>query len=78
MKNLTAALLVTCLLLPAGRFLDAASSVDGLWDAIVVASGTEIPFRFEIATEGSGRAGLLLRRRSQDRIDVRAPSPTAC
>ena len=36
MKNLTAALLVTCLLLPAGRSLDAASSVDGLWDAVVV------------------------------------------
>ena len=53
MKNLTAALLVTCLLLPAGRSLDAASSVDGLWDAVIVASGTEIPFRFEIASRGS-------------------------
>jgi thiol-disulfide isomerase/thioredoxin len=53
MKNLTAALLATCLLLLAGRSLDAASSVDGLWDAVIVASGTEIPFRFEIATRGS-------------------------
>jgi len=53
MKNLTAALLVTCLLLPAGRSVDAASPVDGLWDAVIVASGTEIPFRFEIASQGS-------------------------
>ena len=56
----------------------AASSIDGLWDAIVVARGTEVPFRFEIATQGERCPGLLLRRRPEGRIDGRARSPTAC
>jgi thiol-disulfide isomerase/thioredoxin len=40
----------------AGR-AGAASSVDGLWDAVIVAGGTEVPFRFEIATKGPGGPG---------------------
>jgi len=59
MKNLTAALLVTCALLPSGRSVDAASPVDGLWDAVIVASGTNIPFRFEIASKGNDLEGFF-------------------
>ena len=28
------------------------ASLDGLWDAVIVAGGAEVPFRFEIATSG--------------------------
>jgi thiol-disulfide isomerase/thioredoxin len=35
------------------------ASLDGLWDAIVVSNGTEIPFRFEIATKGSEVQGFF-------------------
>ena len=59
MKELTAALLVALSLLPPGRSVDAASAVDGLWDAVVVANGTEIPFRFEIASKGSEIEGFF-------------------
>jgi len=41
---------------PAAR---AASSIDGLWDAMVVANGVDIPFRFEIATQGSTARGFF-------------------
>lgn len=37
----------------------AASSIDGLWDAVIVSNGTEIPFRFEIATTGSEAHGFF-------------------
>ena len=37
----------------------AAPSVDGLWDAVVVAGGTEVPFRFEIATSGGEAQGFF-------------------
>src|SRR5438445_3042945 len=37
----------------------AASGIDGLWDAIVVANGVEIPFRFEIATNGADAQGFF-------------------
>ena len=55
MKKLSlAAALLLAWSAPAFRSgVDAASPVDGLWDAVVVAGGTEIPFRFEIATTGS-------------------------
>src|SRR6266542_22148 len=59
MKELTAALLVAFSLLPLGRSADAASSVDGLWDAVVVANGVEIPFRFEIASRASEIEGFF-------------------
>src|SRR6266545_2811303 len=35
------------------------ASLDGLWDAIVVSNGTEIPFRFEIATKGPEVQGFF-------------------
>jgi hypothetical protein len=35
----------------------AASPVDGLWDAVVVSNNVEIPFRFEIATQGTTVTG---------------------
>jgi thiol-disulfide isomerase/thioredoxin len=38
---------------------DLASSIDGLWDAIVVANGTDIPFRFEISTNGAETQGFF-------------------
>lgn len=38
---------------------DRASSIDGLWDAIVVANGTDVPFRFEIATRGTEAQGFF-------------------
>jgi len=37
----------------------AASGIDGLWDATVVANGVEIPFRFEIATRGAEAQGFF-------------------
>jgi thiol-disulfide isomerase/thioredoxin len=37
----------------------AAASIDGLWDAVVVSSGAEIPFRFEIATKGTAADGFF-------------------
>ena len=37
----------------------AASRIDGLWEATVVASGAEIPFRFEIATNGTDAQGFF-------------------
>jgi thiol-disulfide isomerase/thioredoxin len=47
-------------LLPAlTPFTAAADRIDGLWDAIVVANGVEIPFRFEIATKGAGAQGFF-------------------
>jgi len=59
MKELTAALLVAFSLLPLARSADAASSVDGLWDAVVVANGVEIPFRFEIASKATDVEGFF-------------------
>ncbi len=53
---LSTALLIAATLTPAAR---AASSIDGLWDAIVVANGVEIPFRFEIATNGTAVQGFF-------------------
>src|SRR5260370_13561169 len=38
---------------------DLTSSIDGLWDAIVVANGTDIPFRFEISTNGAETQGFF-------------------
>jgi thiol-disulfide isomerase/thioredoxin len=37
----------------------AQSPVDGLWDAVVVAAGTEVPFRFEIASKGADVQGFF-------------------
>src|SRR3954449_3629822 len=53
---LVAALLVASTYLPRAR---AASRIDGLWDAIVVAGGADVPFRFEIATDGATAHGFF-------------------
>ena len=53
---LVAALLLAVTFAPSPR---AASGVDGLWDAIVVANGVEIPFRFEITTSGAEAQGFF-------------------
>jgi len=37
----------------------AASGIDGLWEAIVVANGVDVPFRFEIATSGADAQGFF-------------------
>jgi thiol-disulfide isomerase/thioredoxin len=58
----TGLLLAAALLLLAPRLTPpahAASVIDGLWDAIVVANGVEIPFRFEIATNGADAQGFF-------------------
>ena len=72
--RIRSALLLATVLLAASRLAPptrAASGIDGLWDASVVANGVEIPFRFEIATNGSRGAGIFLRGRPQGRLDVR-------
>src|SRR5229473_610100 len=53
---LAAGLLAAARLAPPAR---AASGIDGLWDAIVVANGVEVPFRFEIATNGADAQGFF-------------------
>jgi thiol-disulfide isomerase/thioredoxin len=50
------ALLVASVLAP---HANAASTVDGLWDAVIVSSGVDIPFRFEIATQGTTAQGFF-------------------
>lgn len=53
---IAAALLVAPVFTPR---TDAATTIDGLWDAIVVVNSVEIPFRFEIATNRSGAQGFF-------------------
>ena len=53
------ALAVMLVAFDAAPGVNAASGIDGLWDAIVVASGTDIPFRFEIATKGTEAQGFF-------------------
>ena len=53
---LSVALLVVSIPAPHAR---AASTIDGLWDAVVVANGVEIPFRFEISTQGTSAQGFF-------------------
>jgi thiol-disulfide isomerase/thioredoxin len=36
-----------------------APAISGLWDAVIVSNGTEIPFRFEIATAGKEPQGFF-------------------
>jgi len=42
--------------LPA-KAIDATRSVNGLWDAVIVANGAEVPFRFEIESSGAETRG---------------------
>src|SRR5713101_6834524 len=53
---LAAALLAAARLAPPAH---AASGIDGLWDAIVVSNGAEVPFRFEIAVNGADAQGFF-------------------
>ena len=54
-----AALLVASWTSPLAPPVDVASSINGLWDASVVSNGTDIPFRFEIATNGAEAQGFF-------------------
>ena len=56
---LVAALLVASSTLSSRLSVEAAASLDGLWDAVVVAGGAEVPFRFEIATRGGEAQGFF-------------------
>jgi thiol-disulfide isomerase/thioredoxin len=57
--SLTAALVVALAGLQAPISLHAAASIDGLWDAVVAAGQTQVPFRFEIATKGGEAQGFF-------------------
>ena len=61
--SLAAALLLMVAALARQRPVTAASSIDGLWDAVVVAGAAdaafEVPFRFEIATSGATAEGFF-------------------
>jgi thiol-disulfide isomerase/thioredoxin len=48
--------LLVALLAPSPR---AASAIDGLWQATIVAGGVEVPFRFEISTAGAEPQGFF-------------------
>src|SRR4051812_16867906 len=37
----------------------AAASINGLWDAVIVANGTDVPFRFEISSAGGATHGFF-------------------
>ena len=54
-----AAVIAAALSVLPGRALDAAAPLDGLWDAVVVAGETEVPFRFEIAMKGASPEGFF-------------------
>jgi thiol-disulfide isomerase/thioredoxin len=58
-RLLLTALVVALSVLPLPRSVDAAAAIDGLWDAVVVANGTEVPFRFEIASKGAEIEGFF-------------------
>ena len=59
-KNLCLAVaLLIAFALPLRRSVDAAPTLDGLWDAVVVTTGAEVPFRFQIATKGSEAQGFF-------------------
>src|SRR5262249_37243875 len=47
------------LLTGSGQAARAASPVDGLWSATIMAAGVEVPFRFEIAATGSELQGFF-------------------
>jgi thiol-disulfide isomerase/thioredoxin len=56
---LAATLLVASWALRPALPVDVASSIDGLWDAVVVANDAEVPFRFEIAASGPQIQGFF-------------------
>jgi len=61
-RHVRTGLLLAAVLLaaaPLAQPAHAVSGIDGLWDAIVVANGAEVPFRFEIATNGADAQGFF-------------------
>ena len=62
MKNLLCVLLlgVSVLLSPAFGATTAPSSVDGVWDAVVVVNNMDIPFRIEFSHKGKDLRGAFL------------------
>jgi thiol-disulfide isomerase/thioredoxin len=57
--SLAIAVLVAAMMSPHRTAYAASAPVDGLWDAVIVAAGTEVPFRFEISTKGSDAQGFF-------------------
>src|SRR4051812_12492751 len=53
------ALLIACSRQSPAQAIDATRSVDGLWDAIIVANEAEVPFRFEIESTAAGAQGFF-------------------
>src|SRR6266852_8584633 len=61
-RHVRTGLLLAAVLLAAAPLAQparAASGIDGLWEAIVVANGVDVPFRFEIATNGADAQGFF-------------------
>ena len=54
-----AALLVASPTLLPATPVQSAASITGLWDAVVVTSDAEVPFRFEISTSGTDAQGFF-------------------
>ncbi|HZT77335.1 MAG TPA: TlpA disulfide reductase family protein [Vicinamibacterales bacterium] len=59
MKILLALLAASAVTLPLGSAAPAAPNINGLWDATIVAGGVEVPFHFEIATNGKDAQGFF-------------------
>ena len=59
-RGLLTLTLLAVALLPRPGTVSAAPAIDGLWDAVIVANGIEIPFRFEkIAVKGGDAQGYF-------------------
>jgi len=56
---LSIALCALQLVASSARAQNTSAAIDGLWDAVIVASGTEVPFRFEIASTGAEVHGFF-------------------
>ena len=56
---MTAALLLASFGPSSPRAIAAPSSISGLWDAVIVANGAEVPFRFEIVSTGPDAQGFF-------------------
>jgi len=56
---MTAALLLASFGPSSPRAIAAPPSISGLWDAVIVANGAEVPFRFEIVSTGPDAQGFF-------------------
>lgn len=59
MKTLLSALVAFIVSAPLGPAAPVLPSLSGLWDATIASGGVEIPFRFEIATNGKEAQGFF-------------------